>query len=106
MRNDVRIVTRKRLREFAQKHPDAAEPLQKWYRLLRQAEWQNVQDVRRVFPQADMVTVGSGKTVTVFNICGNKYRLIAAIHYNRQRVYILRLLTHAEYSKGFWKVRL
>ena len=44
--------------------------------------------------------------MTVFNICGNKYRLIAAIHYNRQRVYVLRLLRHAEYSKDFWKDRL
>jgi len=41
--------------------------------------------------------------VTVFHVCGNKYRLITAIHYNRQRVYVLRLLTHADYSKDFWK---
>jgi mRNA interferase HigB len=102
----MRVITRKRLREFGQKYPDAAEPLQKWYRLLRAAEWENLQDVRRVYAHADIVTVGSGKTVTVFNICGNKYRLIAAIHYNRQRVYVLRLLTHAEYSKDFWKDRL
>ena len=99
----MRIITRKRLREFGKKYPDAAEPLQKWHRLLRAAEWENLQDLRRVYPHADTVTVGSGKTVTVFNICGNKYRLIAAIHYNRQRVYALRLLTHAEYSKDFWK---
>jgi mRNA interferase HigB len=102
----MRIITRKRLREFAQRHPDAAEPLQKWYRLFREAEWENLQDVRRVYPHADTVTVASGNTVTVFNICGNKYRLIAAIHYNRQRVYVLLLLRHAEYSKGFWKDRL
>jgi mRNA interferase HigB len=102
----MRLITRKRLREFAQQHPDAAEPLGKWERLFREAEWQNLQDVRRVYRHADAVTVASGKTVTVFNICGNKYRLITAIHYNRQRVYILRLLTHAEYSKGFWKDNL
>jgi mRNA interferase HigB len=99
----MRIITRKRLREFAQRYPDAAEPLQMWYRLFREAEWESLQDVRRVYPHADAVTVESGNTVTVFNICGNKYRLIAAIHYNRQRVYVLRLLRHAEYSKGFWK---
>jgi mRNA interferase HigB len=99
----MRIITRKRLREFARRYPDAAESLQKWDRLVREAEWESLQDVRRVYPHADAVTVASGNTVTVFNICGNKYRLIAAIHYNRQRVYVLRLLTHAEYSKGFWK---
>jgi mRNA interferase HigB len=102
----MRIITRQRLREFAQQHPDAAEPLQNWYRLLREAKWQSLQDVRRVYPHADAVTVGSGKSVTVFNICGNKYRLIAAIHYNRQRLYVLGLFRHAEYSKGFWKKRL
>jgi mRNA interferase HigB len=53
-----------------------------------------------------MVTVGSGNIVTVFNICGNKYRLIAAIHFNRQRVYVLQLLRHAEYSREFWKEQL
>jgi len=99
----MRVITLKRLREFAQRHPDAAEPLQNWYRLFREAKWENLQEVRRVYPHADAVTVASGKTVTVFNICGNKYRLIAAIHYNRQRVYVLRLLRHAEYSRDFWK---
>jgi mRNA interferase HigB len=96
----------RQLREFARQYPDAAEPLQSWYRLLHEADWESLQDVRRVYPHADMVTVASGSTVTVFNIAGNKYRLIAAIHYNRQRVYVLRLLRHAEYSKGFWKDKL
>jgi len=102
----MRIISRKRLRDFAQRYPDAAEPLQKWQRLFREAEWENLQDVRRVYRHADTVTVASGNTVTVFNIGGNKYRLIVAIHYNRQRVYVLRLLRHAKYSKDFWKDRL
>ena len=102
----MRIITRKRLREFAELYPDTAEPLQKWDRLVREAEWEGIQDVRRVYPHADAVTVASGNTVTVFNIGGNKYRLVAAIHYNRQRVYVLGLLTHADYSKGFWKDNL
>ncbi len=102
----MRIISRRGLREFARRYPDAADPLDKWRRVLRAAEWQNLQDVRRVYPHADMVTVASGRIVTVFNICGNKYRLIVAVHYNRQRVYVLRLLRHAEYSKGFWKERL
>jgi mRNA interferase HigB len=102
----MRVISRKRLREFAQGHPDAAEPLEKWYRLFREAKWENLQDLRGVYPHADAVKVGSGNTVTVFNICGNKYRLVAAIHHNRQRVYVLRLLPHAEYSKDLWKDRL
>ena len=99
----MRIITRKRLREFAQRYPETAAPLQKWYRAMRAAMWQNLQEMRRVYPHADSVMVASGNAVTVFNICGNKYRLIAAIHYNRQRVYVLRLLRHAEYSQDHWK---
>ncbi len=99
----MRVISRRRLREFAAKFTKAAEPLEKWYRVLRAAEWESFQDVRRVFPHADLVGVASGNTVAVFNIGGNKYRLIAAIHYNGQRVYVLRVLTHAEYSKNLWK---
>ncbi len=102
----MRIITRKRIRAFAKLHPDAAESLQEWDRLVREAEWKSLQDVRRVFPQADAVAVASGNAVTVFNIGGNKFRLIAAIHYTRQRIYVLCLLRHAEYSKGFWKNNL
>jgi mRNA interferase HigB len=102
----MRVIARKRVLEFAQRHPDAAGPVQKWYRLMRAAKWESLRDVRRVYPHADAVEVASGSTVTIFNIRGNKYRLIVAIHYNRQRVYVLRLLRHAEYSKGLWKDQL
>jgi mRNA interferase HigB len=102
----MRIITRKRLREFAERYPDVAEPLEKWEQLVREAEWESLQDVRRLFRHADGATVASENTVTVFNIGGNKYRLIVAIHYNTQRVYVLRLLTHAEYSKDSWKKSL
>jgi mRNA interferase HigB len=60
-------------------------------------------EVRRVYPHADPVAVASNRTVVVFNIRGNRYRLITAIHYNRQVIYTLRFLTHAEYSKDRWK---
>jgi mRNA interferase HigB len=62
--------------------------------------------VRRESPHADLVTVASGKPVTVFNVAGNKYRLVTAIHYNRQIVYTLRLMTPAEYSRDKWKEQL
>src|SRR5437762_11350302 len=99
----MRIIKRKRLREFAEKHPDAAEPLEKWYQLIRHAHWDSIQDARRIYPHADAVEVESGKIVTVFNVGGNKYRLIVAIHYNTRCVFILDLFTHADYDKGFWK---
>lgn len=63
-------------------------------------------DVRRTFPSADLVKVASGRQVIVFNVCGNEFRLIVAVHFDRQKVFILRLLSHAEYSKENWKAEL
>ena len=50
-----------------------------------------------------MITVGSGKTATVINIRGNNYRLVVAIHYDKQRMFILRFMPHDEYSANLWK---
>jgi mRNA-degrading endonuclease HigB of HigAB toxin-antitoxin module len=55
-------------------------------------------ELREIFPDADQVS-----RLTVFNIGGNKIRLISAIHYNRRKVYIRAVLTHEEYSKSRWK---
>ncbi len=94
----LRIISKKALREFWQKHPDAKEALLAWYRLTEKAEWHSLADTRQTFPHADLVGV-----CTVFNIKGNSYRLITAIKYEWQRVYILHVLTHAEYDKERWK---
>jgi mRNA interferase HigB len=99
----MRIISPKSLREYAIQYPDAADSLGNWERVVRAADWRSIQDIRRVFPHADSVQVESKRIVTVFNLRGNRYRLIAAIHYNTQRVYVLRFLTHAEYSKDLWK---
>ncbi len=94
----MHIITRKRLNEFAQKHPDAKTSLEHWYNFMKQGRFHSFVELRAEFPHADQV----GK-LTVFNIGGNKARLVAAIHYNRQKVYIRAVLTHSEYDKGKWK---
>lgn len=94
----MRVITPRRLREFSKKHSDAVPSLERWYVIVRHAQWQTLAEVKRVFPQADVV----GRR-TVFNIAGNKYRLIARINYRRQIVYILAILTYAEYDKEQWK---
>lgn len=99
----MRVITRKRLVEFGGKHADARAALHDWERKVAAAHWRSMDDTRTVFAHADEVKVGSGKTATVFNIKGNRYRLIAALHYNTQVAYVLRFLTHAEYDKGTWK---
>jgi mRNA interferase HigB len=102
----VRLIKRTTLREHARRFPKAATALDAWARLALSASWENLVDARKTFPHADQVKVRSGRTVTVFNVCGNDFRLITAIHYDRRKVFILTFLTHAEYSKNTWKHRL
>jgi mRNA interferase HigB len=94
----VHIITRKRLIEFARKHPDARVPLNHWYSIVNKTDFASFADLKATFPSVDQV-----KNFTVFNIAGNKYRLILAIHYNRKKVYIRHVLTHAEYSRNQWR---
>ena len=94
----MHIITRKRLNDFAAKHPDSQSALHHWFQLAKQGTFRSFVELREVFPTADQV----GK-LTVFNIGGNKIRLISAIHYNRQKLYIRAVLTHEEYSRSRWK---
>ncbi|MTJ55735.1 type II toxin-antitoxin system HigB family toxin [Anabaena sp. UHCC 0253] len=94
----MHVITRKRLNEFAKLYPDTKNALSQWYQLVKENEFSSFVELRQMFPSADQV----GK-LTVFNIGGNKVRLIAAIHYNRQKTYIRAVLTHSEYNEGKWK---
>ncbi|MEA3222189.1 MAG: type II toxin-antitoxin system HigB family toxin [Thermodesulfobacteriota bacterium] len=94
----MHIITRKRLLEFAKKHPNCSSALESWYRIMKRTNYNSFNELRMTFPRADQV----GK-LTVFNIGGNKTRLIVAIHYNAHRVYIRQVLTHKEYDRGVWK---
>jgi mRNA interferase HigB len=94
----VHVITRKRLREFAARHREAAEPLGVWYAIMSRTDFRSFAELKRMFRSVDKV----GK-FTVFDIGGNKFRLIAAIHYNRKKVYIRHVLTHVEYDSDKWK---
>jgi mRNA interferase HigB len=94
----MHIITRKRLNEFAKLHPDTRNALVQWYKIIKQNDFASFVQLREKFPSADQVG-----NLTVFNIGGNKARLIAAIHYNRRKVYIRAVVTHAEYDEGRWK---
>jgi mRNA interferase HigB len=97
------IIKPARLTEFSRQYPAAAPALERWLWLTRIAQWSSLADVRRVFRAADEVRVRSGRVVVVFNIKGNDFRLITAIHYNRGKVFVMLLMTHAAYSKNAWK---
>jgi mRNA interferase HigB len=102
----VRIIKPKRVKAWAGEYPDAAGSLWVWLEIATRADWASIDDVRQQYPHADGVKVRSGETVTVFNIGGNKYRLVVAIKYPWRTVYVLRFLTHAQYGKGRWKDQL
>ncbi len=85
----VRLITRKTLRELGRRFPKATASLEDWARLTLKSGWQNLVETRNTFPHADQVKVKSGRLVTVFNICGNDFRLIIAIHYNHRKVFVL-----------------
>lgn len=102
----MRLIKRTTLRGYALRFPKASRSIHGWTQLTLAAAWKNLMDTRKTFPHADAVRVRSGRNVTVFNLCGNDFRLITAIHYDRQKVFVLDFLTHAEYSKNTWKIRL
>ena len=99
----MHIITRRRLKEYANKHPNAEASLTAWYTVARAARWPSITEVRKTFPHTDAAQAASGKTITIFNIAGNNHRLITAIHYNTRSISILKILTHADYSKDRWK---
>jgi mRNA interferase HigB len=92
------VVSPKIFRSFARIHPKASAPIEAWYARARKAKWASFTDVRKDFAQADQY----GPFV-IFDIGGNKYRLIAAIHYNTRKLFVRHVLTHAEYDSDKWK---
>ncbi len=94
----MRIISHRAIVEFSKAHKQSAQPLDDWYRTAKKADWNNLPEVRASYSQADMVG-----TCIVFNIGGNKFRLIARIFFQTRKVYIVSILTHKEYDQGGWK---
>jgi mRNA interferase HigB len=103
----VNVISRKKLREFYEARPERrqhAGAFEDWFKLTRRASWQSFQDAKALFGQTDVISDTSSKrTVTIFDIGGNKYRIIALIDYLRQTVLITHVLDHKEYDKNNWK---
>jgi mRNA interferase HigB len=95
----MHILTRRRLVEFSAIHPDAGKPLSNWHRVCEKTDFENFAHLKQVLPRS----VDKVGKYTVFDIGGNKYRLITVIHYNRRKIYIRDVLTHAEYDRKFRK---
>ena len=94
----MHVISRKKLKDGTTRHRELEAPLDVWFRIAKRASWQTLADVRKTFSSADLV-----EKWTVFNIKGNKYRLITEINYRFRRVYIRHVLTNAEYDQERWK---
>ena len=94
----MNVISFKRIRDFTAIHRDAESSLKAWYTIVKKANWQNLAELKGVYPTADLV-----ERYTIFNIRGNKYRLIARIVYRSQTVFIVAIMSHQEYDLGKWK---
>jgi mRNA interferase HigB len=94
----VRIISRRTLRAFWERQPQARKPLEAWFQVTKTAEWRDPADLKSTFASADVVS-----RLTVFNIGHNRFRLIAKIAYDVGIVFIRAVLTHKEYDRGSWK---
>ena len=99
----MRIIKEAMLRDAALRYPTARTWLETWRWSIRSAHWKSFNDLKKVYSTADLVRESSGRNVIIFNACGNSFRLIVAIHFDRKIAYTLCFLTHAEYSKNRWK---
>jgi mRNA interferase HigB len=99
----MRVIKPGRIREFIAAQATAKSSLEGWLKVTQEASWASFPALRETYRSADLVTVASGRSVVVFNISGNQYRLITAIHFNTGKVFVLKFLSHAEYSKDRWK---
>jgi mRNA interferase HigB len=94
----MHVISKKKLREFWGTIPRAKAPLEAWFQVAKHAKWSSFAEVRRTFRSADRV----GRFV-VFDIGGNKFRLIVVIHFNRGKLFVRHVLTHSEYARGKWR---
>jgi mRNA interferase HigB len=94
----MHVITRKRIQEAKKIFPESASALDGWYRIISKNKFGSFAELKALFNSVDKV----GK-FHVFDIGGNKVRLIAVIHFNRQRIYVRQILDHKNYDQEKWK---
>lgn len=102
----VNVISRRKLRDFYGRTPERrrhTKVFEHWFQLARQAHWHSFQDLKSTFGQSDVAIGASGRTATIFDIGGNKYRLVAHVDYLRQTLLIVTVMDHKEYDKQLWK---
>lgn len=95
----MHIISKKKLRDFWERYPQCESALRAWFKIVRSTRYRMWSELRETF--GGKVDKEAGKTI--FDVGGNKCRVITVVHFNRGRVYIRHVLTHPEYDKGKWK---
>ncbi|MBR8837184.1 MAG: type II toxin-antitoxin system HigB family toxin [Stigonema ocellatum SAG 48.90 = DSM 106950] len=95
----MRIITEKRLKQACEKYPDAEPGIRAWKKLVKEQDWNSFDDVKTT----SLFAPDAVKNFVIFDIGGNKYRLITCINYKTKAIYIREFITHAEYDKDKWK---
>ena len=91
----MRLIARRTLREFWERHPDAEQALRAWFHDVQRADWASPADVKRIYANVSIV----GDNRLVFNIHGNKYRLVVAVNYEYRMCYVRFVGTHRAYDR-------
>ena len=99
----MHIISWSKIRNFIDMRPESLASLRTWFDCIEARSFKDLNNLREVFPSVDRVCLKSGKERYIFNVGGNRYRVICSIHFNRAKVYIRFILTHSEYDKETWK---
>jgi mRNA interferase HigB len=94
----MHIISRKKLREFWLRHPDSEDQLAAWFKVVKLAHWARWADVVRAYPRASYY-----RCCLVFNMGGGNYRLVVRRSLNWKTLFVVAVMTHAEYNRGAWK---
>jgi mRNA interferase HigB len=94
----MRVISKRPIREFWERHPESKPALEEWFRKVGQITVTSFSELRKTFNSVDYVD-----GYTIFDVGGNKYRIAAVIHYDKQRLYIRQVMTHAEYNRNHWR---
>jgi|SRR3954468_7469542 len=91
----MHIISRPKLMDFWKKHPDTEVPLRLWFKKVQTTKWKNINELKKDFPTADYI----GNNRVIFDIKGNKYRIVVVVFFMGQKIFIRFIGTHAEYDK-------
>jgi mRNA interferase HigB len=94
----MHIISRKMIYDFGEKYPETMNSPKRWYNLIKEQKFNNLVEIKNVFSDVDYI-----EGLYIFNIGGNKARLIATINFKNSKIYIKTILSHSEYDKDKWR---